>query len=490
MSASNNNNNINNNNNNNNNNTRAGHVPNGPPPPPPPLNQRDNRFRPQPSAPVRQFQRQEYSNEEQVRIQSMLDKVLGPEYVSFRPGGGGQKVSYIEGWRALNLANEVFGFNGWNSELISQQVDFVDTHGNTGRFSMGLSVVVRVTIRDGTYHEDFGYGYIENAKSKATAFEKCKKEAFTDGIKRCLRCFGSLLGNCLYDKTLLKQLEAVEKIGTNFEASDFYRDPMFMEKHKRKQIPSTHILEKNIQPNIQNQRSKPPVQNSTTTPINANQPQNISTINKPTKPSNVYVPTTQEAQDLEDSFLFSDEIAEEDLVFMDEDRGRVISTNGSNVANNVAAPIPTDISIITPQVPRVGAELPLFVSAKGANMLQQTPDNVANIPQFDPKFISPNMRRTVDPNRSVPVKRSDIRANGQSNSVSTPTSSTNSTSTTNTSTTTTTTSTTSSTAPTIDTTNKAPTPPLNVLSNEVGNTLGKRIGMPPSQRPAKRIHKE
>jgi len=29
---------------------------------------------------------------------------------------------------------------------------------------------------------------------------KCKKEAVTDGLKRALRNFGNMLGNCLYDK--------------------------------------------------------------------------------------------------------------------------------------------------------------------------------------------------------------------------------------------------------------------------------------------------
>jgi hypothetical protein len=29
---------------------------------------------------------------------------------------------------------------------------------------------------------------------------QCKKEAVTDALKRSLRLFGSLLGNCLYDK--------------------------------------------------------------------------------------------------------------------------------------------------------------------------------------------------------------------------------------------------------------------------------------------------
>lgn len=46
------------------------------------------------------------------RVQDLLTKKLGPEYVSQRTGGGGMKLSYIEGWRVINLANEIFGFNG------------------------------------------------------------------------------------------------------------------------------------------------------------------------------------------------------------------------------------------------------------------------------------------------------------------------------------------------------------------------------------------
>lgn len=46
------------------------------------------------------------------RLQTLLAKKLGPEYISQRKGGGGAQISYIEGWRAINLANEIFGFNG------------------------------------------------------------------------------------------------------------------------------------------------------------------------------------------------------------------------------------------------------------------------------------------------------------------------------------------------------------------------------------------
>ena len=48
--------------------------------------------------------------------------------------------------------------------------------------------------------KDVGYGHIENCKGKAAAFEKAKKEGTTDALKRALRNFGNMLGNCVYDK--------------------------------------------------------------------------------------------------------------------------------------------------------------------------------------------------------------------------------------------------------------------------------------------------
>lgn len=77
-----------------------------------------------------------------------------------------------------------------------------------GKFNIGISVTVRVTLKDGTYHEDIGYGQMENAK-KAQAFEKAKKEGTTDALKRALRSFGNVLGNCLYDKEYLARITRV-----------------------------------------------------------------------------------------------------------------------------------------------------------------------------------------------------------------------------------------------------------------------------------------
>lgn len=61
-------------------------------------------------------------------LQAKLDKKLGPEFISQRPGPGGQgKLTYVEGWKLINLANEVFGFNGWSSSITSLAVDYVCT---------------------------------------------------------------------------------------------------------------------------------------------------------------------------------------------------------------------------------------------------------------------------------------------------------------------------------------------------------------------------
>lgn len=148
----------------------------------------------------------EYTAQEIATLQSRLEKQLGPEYLSSRAGPSGQKVHYIAAEKCIALANEVFGFNGWSSAIKEIQVDFVDEHPQTLKVSLGLSVIVRVTLRDGTFHEDIGYGHIENCSGKAKAFEKAKKEGTTDALKRALRNFGNVLGNCIYDKDYVKKV--------------------------------------------------------------------------------------------------------------------------------------------------------------------------------------------------------------------------------------------------------------------------------------------
>ncbi|PQE27577.1 Recombination rad52 protein [Rutstroemia sp. NJR-2017a BBW] len=165
----------------------------------------------------------EYTAQEIATLQSRLEKQLGPEYISSRSGPSGAKVHYITAEKCIQLANEVFGFNGWSSQIIETQVDFVDEIATTLRVSLGLSVIVRVTLRDGTFHEDVGYGHIENCKGKAAAFEKAKKEGTTDALKRALRNFGNVLGNCIYDKDYLSKVTKIKAPPVKWDVDNLHR---------------------------------------------------------------------------------------------------------------------------------------------------------------------------------------------------------------------------------------------------------------------------
>jgi len=162
-----------------------------------------------------------FTAQEIATLQSRLDKRLGPEYVSTRSGPGGGKLHYLAGEKVIGLANEVFGFNGWSSEVRNVHIDFMDER--EGKTTMSCTVIVRVTLKDGTYHEDIGCGSIENMKSKATAIQKVKKEAATDALKRALRNFGNVLGLCMYDKDYLTKVMKTSIPKFNLDEDNLYR---------------------------------------------------------------------------------------------------------------------------------------------------------------------------------------------------------------------------------------------------------------------------
>ncbi|UKZ73058.1 hypothetical protein TrVFT333_000698 [Trichoderma virens FT-333] len=182
----------------------------------------------------------EWTAKEIATIASRLDKQLGPEYISSRAGPGGSRVHYLTAEKVIGLANEVFGFNGWSSSIQNIQVDFADENPQSQRVSIGLSVIVRVTLRDGTYHEDVGYGSIENAKGKAMAFEKAKKEGTTDALKRTLRNFGNVLGNCIYDQDYVKQVTKIKpQTNKKFDPDNLHRHSDFAKKDLTKDVVMT-----------------------------------------------------------------------------------------------------------------------------------------------------------------------------------------------------------------------------------------------------------
>lgn len=111
------------------------------------------------------------------------------------------KVAYVESWKAIELANSIFGFSGWSSNIVALTNDFTEEIGTGSnlKYRVGATAIIKLTLKDGTFHEDVGYGMCES-KIKGTAFENAKKEAVSDARKRALRLFGNALGNSIYDR--------------------------------------------------------------------------------------------------------------------------------------------------------------------------------------------------------------------------------------------------------------------------------------------------
>ncbi|KAL9537444.1 hypothetical protein MBANPS3_011767, partial [Mucor bainieri] len=140
-----------------------------------------------------------FTDEERARLTETLRKPLGPEYISSRTGPSGRQ-SYLNGGLAIQLANDIFGFDGWSSEIKNTTVDIDENK----RAHVGVSVTMRITLKDGTYREDIGYATSQNSPHKGLAIDKARKAATTDAMKRTLKNFGNALGNCLYDKSYLQ----------------------------------------------------------------------------------------------------------------------------------------------------------------------------------------------------------------------------------------------------------------------------------------------
>lgn len=68
-----------------------------------------------------------YTAERIASLSRKLEQQLGPEYLSTRPGPGGGRVEYLQSEKVINLANEVFGFNGWSSSVKDINIDFVSS---------------------------------------------------------------------------------------------------------------------------------------------------------------------------------------------------------------------------------------------------------------------------------------------------------------------------------------------------------------------------
>jgi len=149
-----------------------------------------------------------FTKAEKKRIEKLLRQPLKSELIQQRPGHVGKKTYYLDGGTSYALANDIFGFDGWRSQIVSSKIEYArEKQKHSDRWLIGVSAIVRVELKNRSYHEDIGFGEAINMKGRGAALQKAKKEAITDVTKRALRYFGNGLGNCLKNEWYLKLIK-------------------------------------------------------------------------------------------------------------------------------------------------------------------------------------------------------------------------------------------------------------------------------------------
>lgn len=152
---------------------------------------------------------------------AILADKLDPAYLKTREQAG-QELTYIEGWRVIDRANTILGFEGWDRETVHLERTVAETYPKTyfdkqarkkvvvkdeagepvQMHRVGYLARVRITVRAGetlVVREGTGYGQ-GTGQDPNMAHEGAVKEAETDATKRALMTLGNQFGLTLYDK--------------------------------------------------------------------------------------------------------------------------------------------------------------------------------------------------------------------------------------------------------------------------------------------------
>jgi hypothetical protein len=134
-----------------------------------------------------------------------LQAPLSSSHVTERTEAG-RSYSYMESWKVLDEANRIFGFDGWDKQIIEMtQVmgeQRVVGRQNRNGWAVGYVCKVRLTVRAGervVSREGTGYGSGIHP-DLGLAHEGAVKEAEADATKRAAISFGYQFGLALYDK--------------------------------------------------------------------------------------------------------------------------------------------------------------------------------------------------------------------------------------------------------------------------------------------------
>lgn len=108
------------------------------------------------------------------------------------------RFSYkISMFTIISLANEVFGYDGWSSQILDSNIESAkessnENEGTESRYTATGTVSVRVSLADGTYTEATGFSTAYNLP-KGMCYGNCKKQAVTDASKNAILGFRDML---------------------------------------------------------------------------------------------------------------------------------------------------------------------------------------------------------------------------------------------------------------------------------------------------------
>lgn len=125
-----------------------------------------------------------------------------------------QGNSHVPAYDDIAQLNYVFGFDGWDKQVIVNELvyeDRIDPTSENGKpkFTACYRCTVRLTIRDPhgnvvKISEDSATGVGENQPKRFDAHDKAHKEAVSYALKRCAKDLGDGYGLSLYNKGSLE----------------------------------------------------------------------------------------------------------------------------------------------------------------------------------------------------------------------------------------------------------------------------------------------
>ena len=84
-----------------------------------------------------------------------------------------------------NLANEVFGFDGWSTTILDCNLTKCENQ-DQSKFSAICIVKIRLTLKDGTFREQLGQAESTNMPYQYMCYATARKKAVTDAIKNAI----------------------------------------------------------------------------------------------------------------------------------------------------------------------------------------------------------------------------------------------------------------------------------------------------------------